>query len=493
MLVSGDVPRPLVRGVDFEVMGWSGSGDFPYAPLVVLGSGLQLHGFQDTDQIDLRGKVVLIPRRVSAATAPGTSAIERSLSQRLTRLEAMKPAAILVLEDGGPLPLQREDGPAHFAMPVLSLRKGVLETLRPGLEADRESAAQTGQPYAKEFLTAPWVALRLRLDLEPRSIQLPNLVAEIPGRDRHLAAERIVIGAHMDHLGTSSRHSLGDATTHGQAHLGADDNASGSALVVELARRFQRKPLRHSVTTLLVSGEEEGLLGSRAYVDRPDSLIKRIRLMANFDMVGRLDVTNPRLLLGAFGAPAAALARAQQLAPPGWIISGDLGASVGGSDHMTFAAAGIPTFFFFTGLHSDYHRPSDTADKINAKGIAQVADYAERMLRDLDAQAELPAFDPSTAKSQGTTSPMKVTFGTIPDYGSDARGFRINGVVKEGAAEAAGLRAGDIITHIAGREVKDIHGYMAILSDLQAGVAVKVQWLRDGQVMEADAAPKGRP
>jgi hypothetical protein len=483
-------PRPLERGKDFEVMGWSGSGEVSASSLLLLGSGLQLHTFQDTALSDLSGKVVVIPRRTSATVAPGATGIERSLSQRIKRLEAMHPAAVLVLEEGAVLPLQREEGPASFAMPVLSIRKGWLDTLQPGLESEREAAAQVGQPFAKDL---EGLSCQIRLALRPRSVQLPNLKVEIPGHGGLYAAERIVIGAHMDHLGMGARHSLGGAAAMGVPHLGADDNASGSALVVELARRFHRKPLRRTVTALLFSGEEEGLLGSRAYVDRADSRVKSIRLMANFDMVGRLDAAHPKLLLGAYGAPASALTQAQQLAPSGWTVSGDLGASVGGSDHMSFAAAGIPTFFFFTGLHADYHRPSDTADKINAAGIAELADYAERLLRALDAQNDLPAFDPSTAKSQGAVSPMKVTFGTIPDYGSDSRGFRINGVVKDGAAEAAGLRAGDVITHIAGREVKDIHGYMAILSDLKAGVPVRVRWLRDGQAMEADATPKGRP
>lgn len=490
--ISGDAPMELVRGRDFEIMGWSGSGDFPAAPLVLMGSGLSLPAFNETTHLSLRGKVLVIPRSVPEVSAPGTSPLERSLSQRLKRLESLQPAAVLVLEEDAPARFQREEGPASFAMPVLSVRKGFMDTLRPGLEAERLQAAQGGKPWAKDLVVAPWVAMALELELEPRTAQLPNLIAEIHGTGGLFASERMVIGAHMDHLGLGSRHSLGGEAARGVAHLGADDNASGSALVVELARRFKQKPLRRTLVVALFGGEEEGLLGSRAYLDRPDTPVKSMRFMANFDMVGRLDAAKPQLFLGGYGAPAAAVSRAKALAPQGWIVSGDLGASVGGSDHMSFASSNIPTFFFFTGLHSDYHRPSDTADKINAKGMAVLADYAEALLRDLDAQAELPAFDPSTAKSVSASTPLKVSLGTIPDYATDPRGFRINGVAKGGAAEAAGLRSGDVITRIAGKDVKDIHGYMAVLSELKAGVPVLVEWLRDNQPMSAEATPKGR-
>jgi hypothetical protein len=491
-LIAVDSPKPLERGRDYEVMGWSGSGGFPTTPLLVFATGLRVHARDEVAGHLIKDRVVVIPRRVPESAAPGTAPAERSLAQRLKRLEELKPAAVLVLEEGAPARLQREEGPAAFAMPVLSLRKGLLEALHPGAESGAAKAAAAGEAFALDLAPAPWLGLGLKLELEPRKAALPNLVAEVPGTGGLFAAERIVVGAHMDHLGLGERHSLGGEAARGQVHAGADDNASGSALVVELARRFKKKPLRRTVLVALFGGEEEGLLGSRALLDQPPVPLKSLRFMANFDMVGRLDPASPRLLLGAYGAPESAMKAAKALAPAGWSVSGDLGASVGGSDHMSFAAAGIPTFFFFTGLHSDYHRPTDTADKIDAKGMALLADYAEALIRDLDAKDELPAFDPSTAKTSGAVSPMKASLGTLPDYGTNPLGFRINGVSKGGAAEAAGLKGGDILTHIGGREVKDVHGYMAVLSDLQPGVPVKVRFLRDGQAQEILVTPKGR-
>lgn len=487
-LISGDSDVPLERGKDYEVMGWSGTDGHGPKALVVLGAGLMLPAFQDAAPAEVKGQVVVIPRRVAEAAAPGTTALERSLSQRIKRLEGLKVAAVLVLEEGAPSPLRKEEGPASFGIPVLSLRQGLISQLRPGTEEARRVAA--GKPFAKSLSSYPWLALALDLELQPQSAALPNLLAEIRGRDPKLRRERLLVGAHMDHLGHGTRHSLGGEAAKGQVHPGADDNASGTALVLELARRFKQKPLRRSATFAFFSGEEEGLLGSRAYLQDPDA--KTHRFMANFDMVGRLDPAAPRLFLGAYGAPAALLDRAKALAPKGWTVTGDLGASVGGSDHMSFAAEKIPTFFFFTGLHTDYHRPTDTADKVEAKGLALLADYAEKVLRDLDAAPALPGFDASTAVAPKAASPLRVTLGVIPDYGTDARGFRLSGVSKGGAAEAAGLRAGDVITRIAGKEVKDIHGYMAVLSDLKAGEAVEVRWIREGRELQAMVAPAGK-
>jgi hypothetical protein len=323
---------------------------------------------------------------------------------------------------------------------------------------------------------------------------VPNVVAEIPGRDPKLKKEFVVIGAHMDHLGLGERHSRGGAEGRGQVHPGADDNASGSALVLELGRELKRAKLRRSILLMHFGGEEEGILGSSHWVKQPTHPLEAVKFMLNFDMVGRLDPKAPKLMMGGLGAPKAAVEEAQKKAPAGFAITADVGAAVGGSDHMAFSQAKIPTFFFFTGLHGEYHKPSDTTDLINFEGMAKLAAYGKTLAMDLANADATPAFDPETAKlpMKGDAGPMRIAFGSIPDYADNPKGFRINGVSKGSTAEALGLQGGDILVEIGGKPIKNVYDFMGVLSAFKPGDKVLVRWLRGDQPMEAEAILKGR-
>jgi hypothetical protein len=200
-------------------------------------------------------------------------------------------------------------------------------------------------------------------------------------------------------------------------------------------------------------------------------------------------------MLGGLGASKATVEAAQRLAPKGFSVSADLGASVGGSDHMSFSQAKIPTFFFFTGLHGEYHRPTDTADRINYPGLVRVVAFSRTVALDLANAATVPAFDPETAKLplRGDGGPMRIAFGTIPDYADNAKGFRINGVAKGGTAEAIGLQAGDILVQFGDKPIRNVYDFMGALGAYKAGDKVVVQWLRDDRPMQAEATLKGRP
>ena len=253
-------------------------------------------------------------------------------------------------------------------IPVLSLAADALGTACGDLQARLKTIRETGKPASQDFIYAPWTTLTLKLKLRREEAQVPNVVAVLPGRDPKLRKEYIVLGAHLDHLGLGERHSLGGAEARGQVHPGADDNASGTAMVVELARELKQARPRRSILLLHFGGEEEGLLGSSYWIQHPTHPLEAVKFMLNFDMVGRLDPVAPKLMMGGLGAPKAALEAAKKLAPEGFAISVDVGAAVGGSDHMSFSQAKIPTFFFFTGIHGEYHRPTDTADRINYAG-----------------------------------------------------------------------------------------------------------------------------
>ncbi len=481
-----------VAGRDFQPLGLSGEGDVPPSDLAFLGYGTRSGAYDEFKEMDLKGRLAVIRRRMPDLPALAhLSPVERSLTYRLRRIQEAGASGILVIEEeDAPRPTRIEEASAPLGIPVISIRRDLLEG--PFGLSDRFAAiAETGLPQTRSGEEVPRVSLSVALRRKEGPV--PTVASLLRGRDPQRKEEVVVLGAHLDHLGLGERHSLGGATAFGKVHPGADDNASGSALLLELARRFARKPARRPILALHFGGEEEGLLGSQHWLKHPTTPLEQLRFMVNFDMVGRLTPAKPSLSLGGLGAPKQAVDRAAALAPEGWAVGRELGASVGGSDHMSFAQAKIPTFFFFTGLHDAYHRPTDTADRIDPKGMALLADFAEKVVRDLADGEALPPFDPETAKLPAQSrSPMRIAFGTIPDYSPCPEGFRISGVAKGGTAEALGLQGGDILTSFGGRPLKDIQDYMAALGTFAPGDQVVVTWIRAGKPMEGKATLKGR-
>ncbi len=495
-LTQGETTRPLVWGKDIEALGLSADADLRNKPLAFLGYGVQIPGgYDDLAGIELKGRVAVIARSVPDLDAfAHLPRGERSLLARLKRLEMAKVAAVVILEDAGLRPLLREEGPVKMEVPVVGMTPEALASACGDLAARLKTIKDTGKPASKDFMLAPWSVLTLELKLKREEGQIPNVVGFIPGRDPVLKKEIIVLGAHMDHLGMGERHSLGGAEAAGKVHPGADDNASGTALVLELARQLNKERPRRSILVLHFGGEEEGLLGSQYWVQHPTHPLESVKFMLNFDMVGRLDDQAPKLLMGGLGASKAALVAAQNLVPKGFSVMGDVGASVGGSDHMSFSQAKVPTFFFFTGVHGEYHRPTDTADRINFKGMAQLAAYGKTVAADLANGETVPAFDAETAKvpMKGDGGPMRISFGTLPDYSENPKGFRITGVSKGSTAEAIGMQAGDIMVQFGDRPVKSIYDYMGALGAFKAGDKAVIQWLRGDTLMKAEAVLKGR-
>lgn len=474
-------PLELAWGKDIEAYGFSADADLRKQPLRFAGYGLKRAG-AEAEEADCAGKVVVLWRSIPQLPEyESIPRMEKGILARIQRFEQLGARAVILLESEGPVrKLQREEGPLSFKVPVLSLRAEVFQ-------------AAFGDPAALKAKVLPG-SLDLTLKLKRQEAQVPNVVALLPGSDRKLREEFIVLGAHLDHLGLGERHSLLGEAGLGKVHPGADDNASGTAMLLEMAKRLRRQAPKRSVLFLHVSGEEEGLLGSAFWLQHPMVAKSSIRFMLNFDMVGRLDEAKPTLLLGGLGAPKAYLDRIKTFAPQGLALGGDLGMAVGGSDHMSFAAAKIPTFFFFTGVHTDYHRPSDLPEKLNVKGMLQVVEMAQKVVLDLTDTPTPPAFDPETAKipTAKDQGPVRVSFGSIPDFTENPKGFRINGTSPGSPAEALGLQAGDILVSFDGKAVKNIYDFQAALSGHKPGDKVKVQWLRGETPMEGEATLKAR-
>lgn len=274
------------------------------------------------------------------------------------------------------------------------------------------------------------------------------------------AASTIVIGGHFDHLGIGHHHSARD-TSKG-VHNGADDNASGTAGVIELANYFvnNKKTEANNFLFICFSAEEDGLVGSKHFTSNPTLKIEDINCMINMDMIGRLDQASKKLMVYGYGtSPAFA----------GIIDTNDKRFSVvidssgmGPTDHTSFYLKNIPVLSFFTGQHNDYHKASDDVDKINFEGEQMVLEYIAEIVQQIDTKGKL-TFTATKNKEQGR-SKYKVTLGIMPDYTADVSGVRVDGVMEGKSAENAGILSGDIIIEMDGNAIKDIYAYMKQLA-----------------------------
>jgi|694.fasta_scaffold98774_2 hypothetical protein len=324
------------------------------------------------------------------------------------------------------------------------------------------------------------------------SIQIDTVSLKLEGHNvigfiNHKALQTVVIGAHYDHLGYNE---LGGSTYRKQQnekpqiHNGADDNASGTAALIELAELLQKSPYRnHNYLFIAFSGEEQGLLGSRYFVDHPTIPLTQIDYMINMDMVGRLDTLKNSFSLSGTGTSP----RWDSILPN--IQIADLKvkydpSGTGASDHTSFYNVGIPVLHFFTGSHSDYHKPSDDWELVNFKGSLKIIKYIYSIVGKLDKQGKL-AFT-KTKETINTQSNFKVTLGIMPDYLFEGKGVKVDGTTEGKPAAMAGIKRGDVILKLDQFNINSMDDYMATLGKLEKGLQTKVIILRDGKEMALD-------
>jgi aminopeptidase YwaD len=315
------------------------------------------------------------------------------------------------------------------------------------------------------------------------AVTLPtqNVVGFLPGRDPALRGQTIVIGAHIDHLGRSPASAL-DPDARDAIRNGADDNASGTAAVLELARILRANPPRRSVLFANFSGEELGLLGSQYFVEHSPVPVDSIVAMLNFDMVGRLR-GDSLIVYGVATAREMPSVLDSANAPLRLVIRG-VGDGFGPSDHSSFFARNIPVLHFFTNIHDDYHRATDDASKINAPGAAKVVALAERVVRQIDTRDARLTFvrgAPPAPVAPRAAGPQ-VYLGSIPDMAAgDVPGLKLTGVRAGSPADSAGLKAGDVVVELAGKPVTDLQSYSDALYANKPGDEIEVVVLRGGQ------------
>ncbi len=289
-------------------------------------------------------------------------------------------------------------------------------------------------------------------------------------------ANTIVLGAHYDHLGWGPEGSLhtGDPAIHN----GADDNASGVAMILELGRKLGQQAMNYNYVIFAFSGEEKGLWGSNYFTENPTFDLDQVNYMMNFDMVGRLEEKK----MAIYGTGTSPVWEPILNEKNTYGFQSKMTASgVGPSDHTSFYLEDIPVLQFFTGQHEDYHRPSDDYEKINFEGMEEITEYVWSVIQELDKQAKIEFT--KTADEQEQKMDFKVTLGVIPDYLFSGKGMRIDGVRDGKPAAMAGLLKGDIVVKMGDVEVVDMMSYMKALGVFNPGEETEVHVDRDGEMI----------
>lgn len=495
--------RTLELGRDYYPLALSSSGtlDARKLPVVFAGYGVVAPelGYDDYADLSVEGAAVLVfthePQEGRETSRFDRQALARhaTLLNKAMHARARGARALLVVEDfahrsdaGRYREFLKEPQAEQYGLSVLRVRRDALVALLEG-EFDLRAAAQaiddTGSPKSQRLAG---VTVDLVERLTPTRHRVRNVVALLPGTHPQRAAEAIVVGAHYDHLGRGGRHSLAPNAL-GEIHNGADDNASGTAALIELARAAarNRERLERTIVFVAFAGEELGLAGSSYYVNHPAVPLDRTVAMVNLDMIGR---PNGRVLVGGLETAPELEGdlKAAQLAGGLELRTFREGASVGSSDDTSFTVRRIPAISFFSGFHSDYHRPSDDWDKLEPEGGPRVASIALELVRRLASRPTRIAFvDPPRPPTlaSGGESGYGPYFGSIPDFAAETTGVRFAEVREGSPAAKAGLRRGDILISFDGVPIKNLYDFTFALRAKRPGDIVEVVVLRDGKAL----------
>ena len=322
------------------------------------------------------------------------------------------------------------------------------------------------------------VNVKLDIQIVRPERQAANVAAFI---DNHKPLT-VVLGAHYDHLGHGEDGGSLYAGKTPMIHHGADDNASGTAALIRLAARIKKNKLdKYNYLFVHFSGEELGLLGSKAFVKSSGIDSNKIAYMINMDMLGRFSDSSKALMVGGYGTSPSWVKAKARLERDGFFIKTD-SSGIGPSDHTSFYESNIPVLFFFTGVHSDYHKPGDVAEKINYTGEAKIIRGIEHVVCMMDNEPR-PEFT-KTKVSNVAKVRFKVTLGIMPDYSWDGEGVRVDGVIGGRPAEKAGIQTGDIILRLGSDEVKGMQTYMIALSHQVDGGKTTISVRRGGEIVE---------
>jgi hypothetical protein len=478
-------------------------------PVVFAGYGLvvpesQGFGYDSYATLDVNDKIVVVFRYFPEDADQQTRAILARYSDiRYKAMAARQRGARALLVVTGPrspnagqtIPMSFDTAIAGSGIPAASISGEVAAALFTGAKPlrDVQQEFDSGNPHTAGF-ALPDVTLTVKTAVVRERQRGRNVVAYLPATGPAAADKPwIVLGAHYDHLGRGGHgSSLATKEDAGGIHHGADDNASGTAAVLALAETLAKQPRRRNVMLALWSAEEIGLIGSAAFVAMPPVPAAQIAAYLNFDMVGRMQ--DNRLVVQAAGTSpvwARALERANVAAGFNLTVQADPYLP---TDSASFNQAAVATLNFTTGSHADYHKPSDTAEKINYDDLDRIVDFAAAIVRAVGDAEQAPQFtkvdQPTTQR--GSMAGVRVTTGTIPDYATEVKGLLLGGVIGGGPAEQAGLTKGDVIVELAGQTIANIYDYTYALELLKVSMPVKVVYLRGTERRETTLTPAAR-
>jgi Zn-dependent M28 family amino/carboxypeptidase len=513
----------LTAGKDFNALAHTSTGTVT-APVVFVGYAIPSgeDGYKSFEEGEsLEGKIAMI-LRFEPIDEQGKSrwnggregwSMKAGLEQKIRAAVLRKAAGVILVNPPGAADervKKLEDVNSIRAMskgevPVAMMSVEAADALVRAADAQGRSLEDLRRlaDAGRAVVELPNATVTLDNELVREPITTDNVIGLLPGRGE-LAGEYVIIGAHYDHVGYGAFGSR-DPRGAGKLHPGADDNASGTSAMLILAGNIARKyaeapadqPLR-SMLFMGFSAEESGLNGSRHYTRNPIADKSAHALMINMDMVGRLK--DDRLEIGGVGT---AEGFEEWLKPyfdsSGMLVAAKKGGS-GPSDHASFNAWGVPVLFLFTGLHDQYHMPTDTSDLINAEGAAKIIDLTERIAFDAVRRPEpFKRFDasgePNAAEGDASPGPMptRVRFGIAPgDYSGDKPGVLIGDVTDGTSAAEAGLKAGDLMVKWNGKEIKSVEAWMPLLGEAKPGDVVDIVYIRDGKELTTKATLKAR-
>jgi len=424
--------------------------------------------------------------------------------------------------------LHYDNSGGDAGLPVVVLSKQAFQRIYKGPTGWLDEIEHAAKNMMLTSVTFKDTSLSLTTEVVRQEVAAANVIGVLEGTDPTLKNEAIVIGAHYDHLGRGGEGSL--APREGEIHHGADDNASGVAGALELARilNAQRPRPHHTIVFIAFSGEEEGLLGSNYYVNHPVMPLAKTVAMINMDMIGRMK--NNQLIIGGVGTAqewrsliatenqtrdmivtaAAITARAGTSVGSNATSGGNTNRMVvgsepnkqfqltlnedgyGPSDHSSFYAKQVPVLFFWTGTHQDYHKPSDTADKINYQDEARILGLIASIIRDVDTTSRHLTYTVAKTDATPRATGFRVYLGTIPNYADANDGLLLDGVRDDSPAAKAGIKAGDKIVKLAGNEVHNVYDYTYALGEMKAGEEYEVELLRGGERLKLKITPAAR-
>jgi len=494
--------RVTLGADDFVPFNFSASGKLA-GPVVFAGYGITAaeYGYDDYAGLDVKGKIVLVLRH-EPQEADSKSVFEgRTMTQhaqfasKASNAKMHGASGVILINDVSNHPGRADElekfgitaGPSNAGIPFLQVKE---ERIDRWFHDAGKSVAQIEAAIDKDlkpqsFAFPESVKVDANLDVERAVKTVHNVAAYLPGE----TPEYVIIGGHYDHLGLGGQYSLAPSQT-GTIHPGADDNASGSAGVVELARWFSHQPKsRRGVLFLNFAGEEEGLLGSAYYTDHPLLPLQDAVAMINLDMIGRM--RDNKVYLGGEGSGSTLKATIEKAIPTHDVkVDYSGGPSEGSSDHTSFTAHQVPALFFFSGLHSDYHKPSDTWDKIDAQAAARILSLVADIAQELRDAPDRPAFvkaAPSNPHGTGESSnPGPVSgygpyFGSVPDFAEGINGVKFADVRENSPAAKAGLKQGDIMVEFDGKPISNLYDFTYALRTKKPGDEVSVKVMRDGK------------